>query len=146
ETILVTDALTPSLVAGLPLNVVGIVAGLAPDRPAGFTSPAAILAPGGGLPLAFVPDHVTAAMTTGDMVVVDTTEIAARVWVTPSAALVETARARRDALASAAADEEARAPVSLSHLGVAVRVNVGAALEPLPRAAEGIGLLRTELL
>ena len=146
EIILVTDALTPSLVAGLPANVVGIVAGVAPDRPVGFTSHAAILARGRGLPLAFVPDHVTAGMTTGDLVVVDTTELAARVWVTPSAALVDAARARRDALATAVADEETRAPVSLSHLGVAVRVNVGAALEPLPRAAEGIGLLRTELL
>ena len=36
--------------------------------------------------------------------------------------------------------------MSLAHLDVAVRVNVGAIGDRIPRAAEGIGLLRTELL
>jgi phosphotransferase system HPr (HPr) family protein len=146
ETILVTDALTPSLVASLPANVVGIVAGVAPEGAAGFTSHAAILARGRRIPLAFVPDHVTASVTTGELVALDTTETPARVWVLPSGALAESVRSRRDALRTATADLEARSLVSLAHLGVAVRVNVGALADAIPRGAEGIGLLRTELL
>jgi phosphotransferase system HPr (HPr) family protein len=146
DAVLVTGTLTPSLVAGLPGTTVGIVAGLEPGASAGFTSHAAILARGRRIPLAFVPEHVTAGIETGDLVVIDTTEHPARVWVTPSADLVESVRTRRDALARALADEETRALVSLAHLGVSVRVNVGAATESIPRAAEGVGLLRTELV
>jgi phosphoenolpyruvate-protein kinase (PTS system EI component) len=68
------------------------------------------------------------------------------VWVAPSDALAETLRAKRAALVTAALEEEERALVSLAHLGVAVRANVGAVAESIPRAAEGIGLLRTELV
>jgi len=145
DTILVTDALVPSLVASMPKHVVGIVAGLELDAPAGFTSHAAILARGRGIPLAFVPAHVTAGITTGELVVVDTTEAPARVWVAPGSTLLEQVRSRRSARERMLEEEAARALVSLAHLGIAVRVNVGALADAVPRAAEGIGLLRTEL-
>jgi phosphotransferase system HPr (HPr) family protein len=147
EVVLVAEELAPSLVASLPAHVAGIVVGIDLElanqkRGTGYTSHAAILARGRDIPLAFVAPHVTAAIAFGDLVVVDTTEGAARVWVSPSAALVDDARARREARALARAGHAA---LSIDHLGVRVRANVGSIHDDVPAGAEGIGLFRTEL-
>ena len=98
--VVVVEELTPSLVASLTGPVQGIVAsagGSAEIHGASATSHAAILARSREIPLAFVPEHVVLGIAPGDMVVVDTTEAPARVWVAPSAALVNDAEARREA-------------------------------------------------
>ena len=150
DVVLVTEALAPSLVASLPPHVVGILVGFDPEpgnagtpRGTGYTSHAAILARGREIPLAFVPSHVVAAIGDGDLIVLDTTGEGARVWVAPSEALAESARARREAHARERASEP-DAPIA--HLrGVAVRTNIGTIHDEVPRGAEGIGLFRTEL-
>jgi phosphotransferase system HPr (HPr) family protein len=158
EVVVVVEVLTPSLVAALPAFVRGIVAaadypgdapGDAPQSrgaPGGHTSHAAILARGRELPLAFVPSHVALAIEHGDAMVVDTTEAQARVWVAPSDALVEDARARRTELARVREMDEARAASLAGELGVALYVNIGSLQERIPAGARGVGLLRTELV
>jgi len=149
ERVLVTDDLVPSLVALAPRSVSGIVASRRAGqtgRAAHSTSHAAILARGRGIPLAFVPEHVTLGVNDGEWIVVDATEGEARVWVEPSPALMADARERRRADAEARRAREEAATRSLAHLGVAVRVNIGAATEAIPTGAEGVGLVRTELL
>jgi phosphotransferase system HPr (HPr) family protein len=141
ERILVTELLTPSIVARLPPRVVGVVAAV---EQTGFTSHAAILARGRDLPLAFVPPHVAASIASENVVVLDTTAVPARVWVAPSDALLADARARREERIRARAEDEEAARASIP--GVAVRVNVGSLVEAIPKGAEGIGLLRTELV
>ena len=140
DIVLVIEDLPPSVVASLPARVVGIVA--SNESGHGHTSHAAILARGREVPLAFVPAHVVASIDHGERVVVDTTAPSARVWSAPSEALVAEARARRTARMSSLDDDER---CSLAHLAVAVRANIGSLHERVPRAAEGIGLLRTEL-
>jgi phosphotransferase system HPr (HPr) family protein len=149
ERVLVTGELVPSLVALAPRSVSGIVA----SRPEGQTgraalgtSHAAILARGRGMPLAFVAEHVTQGVSDGEWMLIDATEDEARVWVEPSLALMADARARRTAHAADRRAREAAAVGSLDHLGVVVRVNIGATTEEIPRGAEGVGLVRTELL
>jgi phosphotransferase system HPr (HPr) family protein len=138
DVVIVTDALTPSLVASLGSRAVGVVAQSRGRAP--VTSHAAILARGRGLPLVFVEEHVAEAIADGDLVVVDTIEDPARVWVAPSDALVADARARKSAHASRAPDAQ-RAPT-----GIELRVNVSSLSEAIPAAAAAIGLVRTELL
>jgi phosphotransferase system enzyme I (PtsI) len=82
-------------------------------------------------------------VTADDVIVIDTTEGSCRVWVGPSDALVEEARAKR---ARRIAEAEAAARSSIDHLGVSLRVNVSSLHDPIPETAEGIGLVRTELL
>lgn len=145
DAVLVAQNVTPSLVASLPGHVVGVIAAVDDDAATGTTSHAAILARGRGLPLAYVPSHVAFTIEEGVVVVLDTTVTPARIWSSPSEALIEEARARGAALRRLQADAEARAEAPLS-LGVAVRVNVGSTREDVPAAADGIGLLRTELV
>jgi phosphotransferase system HPr (HPr) family protein len=149
EHVLVTGDLVPSLVALAPRSVSGIVA----SRPEGqtgraavSTSHAAILARGRGMPLAFVPRHVTDGVSAGEWIVIDATDHEARVWVGPSEALMTDARSRRLAHAEEHRARSEAAVGSLDHLGVAVRVNIGATTEEIPASAEGVGLVRTELL
>ena len=143
EVVLVTAELTPSVVASLPDRVVAIVA--VRDVGAGPMSHAAILARGRGLPLAYVASHVIDAIANGDMIVVDATATPARVWVSPTEALVAEARGRRDAQVTAARNVATSVP-SFSHLAIALRVNVASLRDDVPRAADGIGLVRTELV
>ncbi|MBI2394523.1 MAG: HPr family phosphocarrier protein [Deltaproteobacteria bacterium] len=145
DAVLVAQNVTPSLVASLPGHVVGVIAAVDDDAATGTTSHAAILARGRGLPLAYVPSHVAFTIEEGVVVVLDTTVTPARIWSSPSEALIEEARARGAARRRLQADAEARAEAPLS-LGVAVRVNVGSTREDVPAAADGIGLLRTELV
>lgn len=142
ELVLVAESLSPSIVASLPARVKGIVASL--ESPgAGPASHAAILARGKGIPLVYVEDHVVAAIADGEIVVVDTTDGTARVWVAPGKALVEDRRAAQEALAAHVASSRA---ASLEHLGVDVRVNVSSIHDDVPLEATGIGLVRTELV
>jgi multiphosphoryl transfer protein len=146
EVIVVAEELTPSLVAKMPPLVRGIVAvDEEPDAGGVRTSHAAILARGRELPLALVPSHVAMGITEGDMVIVDTLEGAARVWVAPSESLVADARARQTRRAQAAAVGPGIAAVSAA-LGVALLVNVGSLHDRVPEGVAGVGLLRTELL
>jgi multiphosphoryl transfer protein len=149
ERILVTENLVPSHVALAPASIVGIVA----SRPEGqtgraalSTSHAAILARGRGLPLAIVPQHVTQAVVDDEWIVVDATEQGARVWVAPSETLLLEARRKRAAQRDEDNAKSEAALDKLEHLGVAIRVNIGALAEVVPKGAEGIGLVRTELL
>jgi phosphocarrier protein FPr len=139
--------LTPSVVASLPARVVGIVAASEePESDAGYTSHAVILARGRDIPLAYVAPRVTAAIQGGDAIVLDTSVSPASIWVTPSDAVVSQARQRRDARVLMRAEEESRVVAPLSHLGLEVHVNVGSRHERVPASADGIGLLRTELV
>jgi multiphosphoryl transfer protein len=143
EVVLVVEGVTPSLVASVPDHVIGIIAA-SEDESTGTTSHAAILARGRGLPLAYVPTHVAFAIEDGVLVILDTTEAPARIWSSPSAELVAEVRARRDALHTAERDAAAAAREPLSI--VAVRTNIGSPRDAVPEGAEGIGLLRSELV
>jgi len=142
DRILVTRVLTPSLLVGLPRAFRGIIA--EGDTGPGYTSHAAILARGRGLPLVFAPGHVVSAIRRDETVVIECTETSCQFWSSPSAEFLEGARARHDAwLAQKRLDEERAQSMSL---GTAVRANVGTMDERIPPIADGIGLVRTELL
>jgi multiphosphoryl transfer protein len=128
--------------------VVGIVAALDYEQPrvAGQTSHAAILARGRDIPLVLVPPQVVDGIADDDVVALDTTTRPARVEVEPDSWVVMSVRARRDAWVLTRAEEERKVTAPLAHLGVAVYVNVGSLHERIPASAEGIGLLRTELV
>jgi len=149
EVVLVVEGVTPSLIASLPAHVSGVVAAMADEeagsRSTGSTSHAAILARGRGLPLAYVPSHVAFAIEDGAMVILDTTQTPARIWPSPGEHKVEEARARREALRREQDEQNARAAAPLA-IGTAVRVNVGSPREEVPTSADGIGLLRSELV
>ena len=87
DRVLVTESLTPSVVATLPARVVGIVAGSdgTPQSGGEYSSHAVILARGRDIPLAFVRSNVVLAIADDDTVVLDTTGIVASVWVAPGA-------------------------------------------------------------
>ena len=146
ERVLVADALTPSVVASLPARVVGIVASSEAGEGIGSESHAVILARARDIPVALAQPDVVRSIASGDMMVVDTTASPASVWIAPDEAVVLDAHARREAWARLRAEEEARVTEPLSHLGIAVRVNVGSLHEHVPASADGIGLVRTELL
>ena len=147
--LLVTESLTPSVVATLPARVVGIVAASdgTPQSGGEYNSHAVILARGRGIPLAFVRSNVVLAIADDDTVILDTTGIVASVWVAPDASTIAEAQRRRDVWTAERAHEETkvtRAP--LEHLGLEVHVNIGSIHERPPPSADGIGLVRTELV
>ncbi len=145
DRVLVADTLSPSVVASLPARVVGIVASSEAGEGIGCESHAVILARARDVPVALAQPEVR-SIASGDMMVVDTTASPASVWIAPDEAVVIDAHARREAWASMRADEEARVTEPLSHLGIEVRVNVGSLHEHVPASADGIGLVRTELV
>jgi len=147
DLVLVVETLTPSLVTAVPDRVVGIVASHDAENPrAGYTSHAAILARGRGIPLLFVPPHVVFGVADGETVVLDATKPSPRLWVSPSEAKIAEARAEALSSRKRALEEEERARTSLSHLGISVRINVGSLHDHVPASADGVGLLRTELV
>ena len=149
DRVLVTESLTPSVVATLPARVVGIVAASdgTPQSGGEYSSHAVILARGRGLPLAFVRSDVVLAIADDDTMVVDTTGIVASVWVAPGAATIAEAHRRLDAWTTKRAQEETKiTDAPLAHLGLEVHVNIGSIHERPPLSADGIGLLRTELV
>jgi phosphoenolpyruvate-protein kinase (PTS system EI component) len=149
DRVLVTRSLTPSVVASLPSRVVAVVAA-ASEGPGesrdGYTSHAAILARARDIPLASLPMSVVEAITDADHVIVDTTRSSAVVSIEPSDSLAADAYARRKAWIHARAEEDAFAAALFTTLPVEVHVNVGSIHERIPTSAEGIGLVRTELL
>src|SRR5580704_4274308 len=87
DRVLVTSALTPSVVALLPTRVVGIVAAAGDaDRAIGRASHAAILARSRDLPLVLIGPEIVHAVRNDDTVVLDTTTTPASVWLAPVAA------------------------------------------------------------
>lgn len=148
ERVLVATNLTPSVVASLPVRVVGIVAASdAPGRPGLATaSHAAILARERAIPLVFVQSGVIRAIRNDDFVVLDAATVPATVWVSPEEGFVQEARTRRDGLARARAQEETAAAAPLRHLALGVHINIGSLHERVPESADGIGLVRTELV
>ena len=149
DRVLVTESLTPSLVASLPARVVGIVATSdgAAKRAGEYTSHSVIIARGRGIPLAFLPSNVVRGVPDDALVILDTTGRVASMWVAPDGpVLVEAQRRHREWILGSAEDEAKVAKAPLSHLGLEVHVNVGSIYERLPASAEGIGLLRTELV
>jgi phosphoenolpyruvate-protein kinase (PTS system EI component) len=145
--VLVTDGLTPSVVASLPARVVAIVAAIKDlaSAPNGAASHAAILARGRDIPLALVDANDLGGIAPNDVLLVDTTAEVARVEIGPNAATREAAEKVRSALAHSRAEFETEVASPLGHLGLAVLVNIGSLRERVPSSSEGIGLLRTEL-
>jgi phosphocarrier protein FPr len=149
DRVLVTKSLTPSLVATLPARVVGIVAAWsgAAQGVGEYNSHAVILARGRAIPLAFLPPDALVAFADDAPMVLDTTGDVASVWTNPSEATIADAQRRRNDWTRERAQEEARiAGAPLSHLGLEVHVNIGSVHERAPASADGIGLLRTELV
>ena len=149
DRVLVTAKLTPSVVASLPGRVVGIIAAASegPEgRGSGHTSHAAILARGRVIPLVFVAPHVISTIANDDLLVLDATADPAAVWVSPTEGVVAEAHARREAWTRTRGDEESQVAAPLEHLGLEVHVNVGSLHEHIPASAEGVGLVRTELI
>jgi phosphocarrier protein FPr len=147
DRILVASTLLPSVVAALPARVVGIVAGFGDAEVAtGYTSHAAILARARDIPLALVSPGVVGAACNDDVIVLDATASAASVWIGPGATVLSDVQSRKNAWARARAETERNAAAPLGHLGIEVHVNIGSLYEHVPSVAEGIGLVRTELV
>lgn len=148
DRVLVTESLTPSVVALLPVRVVGIVAASDGTAQSGgeYTSHAVILARGRNIPLAFVPPSVMHAIVNDDTVVLDTTGGAALLWVMPGESVIAEAQKRHEEWTLGRAQEEAKVAAPLAHLGLEVHVNIGSVNERIPESTDGIGLLRTELV
>ncbi len=96
--VLVAKGITPSVVALLPAQVVGIVVASDGTEQSGgeYTSHAVILARGRGIPLAFLPSDVVLAIAIDDPVVLDTIGSVALVWVAPDESIVADARRRQE--------------------------------------------------
>ncbi len=148
DRVLVTESLTPSVVALLPPRVVGILAASDGTVQTGgeYTSHAVILARGRGIPVAYVLPEVVLGVVDDDLMLLDTTASVASVWLSPGESTVADARRRLDECRSGRAQEEANVAAPLAHLGLEVHVNIGSLHELVPASAEGIGLVRTELV
>jgi phosphoenolpyruvate-protein kinase (PTS system EI component) len=149
DRILVTETLTPSVVASLPGRVVGIIASVpegVDERGTGHTSHAAILARGRVIPFVLVSREVIAAIANDDLVVIDAEVSPSSIWIAPTDSIVEAARARRKEWTRVRGDEETLVTAPLTHLGLEVHVNVGSLHEHIPTSADGVGLVRTELI
>ena len=147
DVVLLADLVTPSMVVSLPRQVVAIVAASGTSegerRDLGRASHAAILARGRGLPLAYVTPALLSSIAAAAWLVVDASERGARIWVDPADSAIAAARRRL------AAEERERLPQArepLDHLGIALRVNVASARDPIPPSADGVGLVRTEMM
>jgi phosphoenolpyruvate-protein kinase (PTS system EI component) len=146
DRVLVTGTLSPSVVASLPAHVVGIVATLGDIAQPGFMSHAVILARGRDIPLAFVHGEVVSGVMDDDLLVMDTTSPGAALWIAPDEPLLALCHRKREAWTLARAKDDASVVASLGHLGLEVHVNINSLYERVPDSADGIGLLRTELL
>ena len=147
DVVLITETLTPSVVASLPSRVVGIVASSGDSgEKSGSTAHSVILAREREIALALVSTEDLSDIQKNDLVVVDTTEDAAVVSVGPGDEVTQAALAKRHAWNQARDAEAAEAAEPLRQLGVSVLVNVGSVHDRVPASAEGIGLVRTELV
>jgi len=147
DRVLVTERLTPSVVAALPGRIVGIIAALSDDdRGGGLTSHAAVLARGRVIPFVLVQRRVVSTIVSDELVILDATAEPAAIWVSPTDSTLRGAKARRGAWTKTRGDEEAQVTAPLKHLQLQVQVNIGSMHEHVPASAEGIGLVRTELV
>jgi phosphoenolpyruvate-protein kinase (PTS system EI component) len=147
DCVLVTATLTPSVVASLPARVVGIAAASDDlEQGGGHTSHAVILARARDIPVAFIRPEAVLTVHDGDGIIVDATSSVASVWISPSDEATREAHARRELWMRVRAEDAEDVTQPLSHLGIGIHVNIGSLHEHVPPAAEGIGLVRTELL
>jgi phosphoenolpyruvate-protein kinase (PTS system EI component) len=150
DCVLVTASLTPSVVASLPRQIVGIVAASDDTSPLGGegTSHAVVLARGRAIPLAFMAANVVSTIANDDPVVLDTTGSVSWLWVAPGDHVVVEARQRHARWLRGRAEEETEVASTprLAYLDLEVRVSVGSVHERIPSSADGVGLVRTEML
>ncbi len=150
DVILVTETLTPSVVASLPPRVVGIMASISGGDPSeqsgASTAHSVILAREREIAVALVAAEELALVMEGDLVVVDTTDGSALVSVAASPEVARDASAKRQAWLRAREDEDASTTEPLGDLGVRVLVNIGSLHDRVPASADGVGLVRTELV
>lgn len=141
ELVLLAPVVTPSLVAFLPKQVVAVVGALDEREQAGTHGHTAILARGRGVPVVYVAHAALRSIPDEVRIAVDASGTEARVWVDPDDSTLGELAGRRE---RQRLDSLERA--SLDHLGIALRVNVSSAHDDIPPAAEGVGLVRTELM
>lgn len=145
--VLVTDQVTPAMVASLPRKVVAVIAALDGSvqgrRDVGRTSHAAILAGARGLPLVYLTRDVLASVPSGLQVIVDAHETDASVCFDPGHASLDAASLRLESSERLRNDTECEA---LDHLGVELRVNVASPHDEIAAGADGVGLVRTEMM
>jgi phosphoenolpyruvate-protein kinase (PTS system EI component) len=149
DLVVLTDLVTPTMVASLPRDVVAVISVVDGSTPArrdiGRNSHAAILARGRGLPLVYTTSTVLASVPSESWVVVEASETSAVVCVEPDEASLAAARDRqRDRAMQRLPSDDGRE--SLAHLGVELRVNVASPHDDIPSAADGVGLVRTEMM
>ena len=129
DCVLVTASLTPSVVASLPRQIVGIVAASDDTSPLGGegTSHAVVLARGRAIPLAFMAANVVSTIANDDTVVLDTTGNVSWLWVAPGDHVVVEARQRHARWLRGRAEEETEVASTprLAYLDLEVRVSVG---------------------
>jgi phosphoenolpyruvate-protein kinase (PTS system EI component) len=149
DLVVLTDLITPTMVASLPRDVVAVIGVLdgstTPRRDIGRNSHAAILARGRGLPLAYASSTALRSIPNGSWLVVEASETGASVRVEPGQASLAAARNRQTEGARDRRESDAGCP-SLGHLGVELRVNIASPHEGIPNAADGVGLVRTEMM
>jgi phosphoenolpyruvate-protein kinase (PTS system EI component) len=147
DLVLMTDFVTPSLVASLPRQVRGLISASDDEtgerRDVGRTSHAAILARGRGLPIVYLSRHDSASIVETSWLVIDAGDDTARVWVAPDEEFLATSRRRHE---TNVRDRLGTPQTSLDHLGVQLRVNVASPYDDVPVSASGIGLVRTEMM
>lgn len=148
ELVVVIDLVTPTIVASLPREVVaviGVLQSAGPRRDAGRNSHAAILARSRGLPMAYVTADSLGSVPNGSWIVVEAGGEHASLHLEPDEASLAEARERqlRDAMERLRNDV---GPDPLAHLGVEMRVNVASPQDDIPAAADGVGLVRTEMM
>lgn len=146
DLVLLTDLVTPTLVASLPSQVTAIIAGVDGElhtrRDIGPNSHAAILAKGRGLPIVYLRSELLASMPDRAWVIVEAREGRASVCVDPNEHVLETAQRRLRRIERERLDDMSSCG-TLAHLGVEVRVNVASPNDNIPDAADGVGLVRT---
>ncbi len=149
DRVVLTELVTPTLMASLPKDVVGVIGVLdepmTSRRDIGRNSHAAILARSRGLPLVYVSSGSMESIPNGSWLVVDASESDATVSVEPGEPSLANARERQtQRVADRLRSDSVRAP--LMHLSVELRVNVASAHDDIPSAADGVGLVRTEMM
>ncbi len=147
DMILLAEVVTPSIVAFLPKQVVAVVAALKDPtgarRDVGRTSHAAILARSRGLPLAYVSLEALSSIPNATWVGLEAIDGDARIWVDPGETFLQQAWRRIEA----DRNERLGSPSeSLADLGIALRVNIASAHDDIPRSAQGVGVVRTEMM
>jgi phosphoenolpyruvate-protein kinase (PTS system EI component) len=148
DVVLVAEKLTPSIVASLPARVVGIVSGFVAggQEESLSTAHSEILAREREIPLALVNGASLSAIKEADLLVVDAREDDAIVSIAPKGRAAREAWVSRRAWLHARAEMDAEVAEPLRQLDVGVLINVGSLRERVPASAEGIGLVRTELV